>query len=193
MVPFLAFGQSQSGGLPALRSDLDKIPQLFFKNNRAGCNTPPPGPPECHIPPYIHAPWVPFWPNLNPYTKLVELTLPDGDYLVTAKLSAYAVEGAAWFLFECALYDERFYDPNNPNDPAFSLNPGVDQATFDGTYHQGLFFQTPVSFQTGSGGTMIVGCKSTGYKDYWGGNQHVDMFVWNVNVAAIRVGTVVKE
>jgi hypothetical protein len=226
-VPFLAFGQ-MTGGLPALRSDLNnetvratnrenvlqgninaevtrataaeavldaKIshrPHLFFKN-RPDCIKPQPGPPECRIPPYIHPPWVFFWPILMPYTTLVELTLPDGDFFVTAKLSAYPEgAGAVALIFECALYDAR-YEPNlnDPNDP-FPFNPGVDLSSFDGGHQQTLYFQTPVSFHTG-GGAMKVGCRSTGYVDQWGGNQTVDMFVWNVSIAASRVGTVIKE
>lgn len=153
---------------------MKRAPALLFKSNPVCLSGG-----GCHIPAYIHDPSVPFFPNLNAYTTLVELTLPDGDFLVTAKLSAFPNGGAAWFIFECALSNKA--------------GPDIDYSSFDGTYQQTLFFQTPVSFKTGSGGTMMVGCKSTGYKDHWGGDQNVDMLVWSVNIAAIRVGTVTNK
>jgi hypothetical protein len=180
VVPTLAFGMDWG--------PMESGPVLYFKN-RLECMQPPPGPTGCHIPPYLHDPSVNWWPNLLPYTPLVSLRLPEGEYHVTAKLSAYPVGGALTVVFECALYDARY--SNNQMDPAFPLNPGVDLASFDGPNHQTLYFQTPVSFHA-RGGTMTVGCKATGFKDQWFGDQNVDMFVWNVSISAIRVGTVVK-
>jgi hypothetical protein len=151
------------GGSNFAQAKETKKGTLFFSTNEA-CLAPP----NCQIPASN------VFPNPNDYTTLATLTLPEGDYLVTAKLSAFANGGTSYVNFECAIEDPVNHSPK-------------DMSSFDGTAEQTLFMQTPVSFSTGSGGMVRVGCRAYGFK-YDG--TLVDMHVWNVNITAIPVSAV---
>lgn len=134
---------------------------LYFKQNKA-CMSPP----NCRIPASA------VFPNTDPYTSLASLTLPPGNYLVTSKLSAFAAGGTSYVNFECALLDS--------NDAAF------EYSSFDGIWEQTLFLQAPYVVVGNDGNTVQIGCRAYGFlPDH---SALVDMHVWNVNIAAVRVG-----
>jgi hypothetical protein len=140
---------------------------LFFKSNQA-----------CLVSPHCQIPASSVFPNPNDYTTLTTLALPAGSYLVTAKLSAFAATGTLYVNFECALLDSTGKDPK-------------DMSSFDGTAEQTLFLQAPVSFHSWAGGTVRVGCRAFGFQP--DGVSLVDMHVWNVNIAALQVGSVTAD
>lgn len=140
-----------------------EAPILYFVQNRTCLSAP-----NCQIP------GSPYFPNPNDYTTLARLTLPEGDYLVTSKLSAFAAGGTTYVNFECALLDTGSAVP-------------LDYSSFDGVAEQTLFLQTPVSFHLRSGGSVRIGCRAFGYQP---DGRLVDMHVWNVNLAAIAVGSI---
>jgi hypothetical protein len=167
LVTLVAFG---SASKLAVANDLphaDNGPsQLFFKENKA-----------CLVPPNCQIPASAVFPNPNDYTVLATLTVPDGSYLVTSKLSAFAANGTNYVNFECALID------------GWSGNR-LDMSSFDGTAEHTLFLQAPVSFNTGSGGNIKIGCRAHGFQP---NGSLVDMHVWNVNIAAMKVRSVTIE
>lgn len=138
-------------------------PALYFTQNRACLSAP-----NCQIP------GSPYFPNPSDYTTLATLTLPEGDYLVTSKLSAFAAGGTTYVNFECALLDVAGGAP-------------LDYSSFDGVAEQTLFLQTPLSLRSRAGGMVRIGCRAFGFQP---DGRLVDMHVWNVNLAAIAVGSV---
>jgi len=142
-------------------------PDLFFKSNQA-----------CLVAPHCQIPASSVFPNPNDYTTLATLSLPSGSYLVTAKLSAFAASGTLYVNFECAILDSTSPTPR-------------DYSSFDGTAEQTLFLQTPVTFRGWGGGTVRVGCRAFGFQP--DGVNLVDMHVWNANIAALQVGSVIAE
>ena len=146
--------QAQVPNLPGLSP-------LYFKQN-TNCSTWP----NCQIPASA------TFPNPNAYTKLVSLTVPPGNYLVTSKLSAFAAGGTSYVNFECALLDAN--------------DAPLDYSSFDGTAEQTLFLQSPLSITVSGGHAVHIGCRAYGFLPNYTGL--VDMHVWNVNLAAQRVG-----
>jgi hypothetical protein len=144
----------------------DGSSKVYFKENKT-----------CLVYPNCQIPGSPVFPNPNDYTTLAALTVPDGSYMVSSKLSAFAANGTTYVNFECALLDE-------------SNNSALDMSSFDGTAEQTLFLQAPISFSTGSGGIIRIGCRAFGFQL---NGTLVDMHVWNVNIAATKVRSVIFE
>jgi hypothetical protein len=145
---------------------LGERPALHFKQNLA-----------CAVALHCQIPASPVFPNPNDYTTLATLSLPRGDYLVTSKLSAFIAGGTTGMIFECALVDAATSTP-------------MDYSSFDGFSEQTLFLQTALTIRAREGGSVRIGCRAFGFKP---DGSLVDMHVWNVNIAALSVGTIRQE
>lgn len=137
---------------------------LHFKQNLA-----------CAIWPHCALPASPVFPNPIDHGTLVTLELPPGDYLVNAKLSAFANNGTNYMNVECALVDSASPTP-------------LEYSSFDGTAQQTLFLQTAVSIRARHGGGVRVGCRAFGFQP--DGTSLVDVRVWNVQLTALSVGSI---
>jgi hypothetical protein len=135
---------------------------LYFKQNST-----------CLIAPHCQIPASPVFPNPDSYKKLVTLTLSRGNYLVTSKLSAFPNGGTSYVNFECALLDAN--------------DLPIDFSSFDGVYEQTLFLQAPLSIEVNAESVVHIGCRAFGFLP--DSSALVDMHVWNVNLAALRVGS----
>lgn len=137
---------------------------LHFKQNLA-----------CAVWPHCPLPASPVFPNPIDHATLVSLQLPPGDYLVNAKLSAFANNGTTYMNVECALIDSSQPVP-------------LEYSSFDGTAQQTLFLQTALSIRSRHGGGVRIGCRAFGFQP--DGISLVDVRVWNVQLTALSVGTI---
>ena len=142
--------------------------------------------PDCVLP--AHSPeYVPAGPD-TPYLTLGTLSLPMGNYFVTAKFSAYN-SNSGWYVLECGLIGSD--GSGDWSSAGFNAQLGGGNAVAWAQGQSVLHFQTPVSFPTREGGTVTLKCRAVG-QTYWVTDPPTvtEMHLWGGSIAAVQVGVV---
>lgn len=114
-------------------------------------------------------------------TVMDTLTLPQGSYLVSAKLNAHTDDAKGWFVLVCGL---------SAGDGSDWV--GVDRANEPMELQNSmLHMQVPVTI-TAATGTATVQCRVP-YGQNQAGTGPVVLKVWGLKIMAVEVASVVKQ
>lgn len=143
------------------------------------------------------------FPNPNGFAPVASLRVPeDGNYLVLAKLTVRPSDPyvALGFNFNCRLADASLaagsWDSRVADTGSISIwhldqwgiteTPQGHGVQLESMAH----LQLPISYRTGSGGTVSVSCMADGLFATGDNSSFIDMYAWGVSIVAIRVSSI---
>lgn len=118
--------------------------------------------------------------SASSYTTLDTLTLPQGSYLLSAKLSVHTDDNHGWYVFSCGLFvgDEGDWVGADGE----GVHTGADSV---------VSMQVPVTV-TASSGTAYVQCRVNDGQN-GAGTGPVGLVIWGLKIAAVQVASVVSQ